>query len=225
MRKEITLFFIFLLFACSANRDLSIDHHKKVPQSVAVLFSEELEKFKQRTSLGTAPFYGKGGYFEVGENLSASLFDGVNSIYQTAIKIDDDDLSAGNFDRIIKFSLQRDKCGLMSSRTKLDVDFKDIPGEGYQTRSARFHIVVSIEVYDGEELELINSKIMKGEGIYRRELKVTIRSDDPYSPRIMGYDMRKNRLEKAINNAIQDVSTKVIDLLKSGFLESINIGD
>lgn len=217
MRKEITLFFIFLLFACSTHTDLSLDHQKKIPQSVAVMFSEGLEKFKQGSSLGTAPFYGKGGYFEVGESLSATLFEGVNSVYQNVIKADDDELSVGDYDRIIKFSLQRDKCGLMSSRTKLDVDFEDIPGEGYQTRSARFDIVVLIEVYDGDELELINSKIVKGEGIYRRELKVTIRSDDPFSPRIMGYDKRKNRLEKAIKEAIQDVRSEVIELLKGGF--------
>jgi hypothetical protein len=189
------------------------------------MFSEELARFKQRTSLGTPPFFGLGGYFEVGKSLSASLFEGVNSIYQTTMKIDDDDLSAGNYDRIIKFSLHRDKCGLKSPRTKLDVDFEDIPGEGYQTRSARFHIVALIEVYDGGELELINSKLVKGEGIYRRELKVKFGPDDPPSPRMMGYDKRKNRLEKAIKDAIQDVSREVIKLLKSGFLEPINIGD
>lgn len=217
MRKEITLFFIFLLFACSANRDLSLDQHKKIPQSVAVMFSEGLEKFKQGSSLGTAPFYGQGGYFEVGESLSSTLFEGVSSVYQTAVKIDDRDLSVGNYDRIIKFSLQRDKCGLMSSRTKLDVDFEDIPGEGYHARSTRFDLVVLIEAYDGEELEVINSKVVKGDGIYRTERKVTIRADDPYSPTNMGLDQRKNRLEKAINDAIQDVNNKVIKLLKSGF--------
>jgi hypothetical protein len=217
MKKEITLFFIFLLFACSANRDLSIDQHKKIPQSVAVIFSEELEKFKQGSSLGTAPFYGQGGYFEVGKSLSVSLFEGINSVYQTVAQIKESDLSAGNFDRIIKFSIDRHKCGLMSRIAKSDIDFEDIPGEGYQTRSTRFDLVVLIEAYDGDELELINSKIVKGEGIYRRELKVTIRSDDPVSPRIMGYDKRKNRLEKAIKEAIQDVNQNVINLLESGF--------
>ena len=225
MRKEITLFFIVLLFACSTNRNLSIEDHKKVPKSVAVKFSEGLIKYKQRASQGTPPFNGKGGYFEVGESLSASLYEGVNSIYQTAIKIDDDDLSAKNYDRLIKFSLQKDKCGLMSPKTKLDVDFKDIPGEGYQTRSARFKIVVLVEVLGGEDFELTNSKVVKGEGIYRIELKVKIGPDDPYSPTNIGLDRRKNRLEKAIKDAIQDVNYKVIKLLRSGFLKSIDRGD
>jgi len=222
MRKEITLFFIFLLFACSTNRDLSIDYHKKVPQSVAVMFSEGLVKYKERASLGTPPFYGQGGYFEVGKSLSVSLFEGVNSIYQTAVKIDDRDLSAGNFDRIIKFSIQRDECGLMGRGWNLDVDFKDIPGEGYQTRSMRFDIVVSIEVYDGEELELVNSKVVRGDGIYRMERIVGSGSNDPYSPTNMGLNKRKNRLEKAIKEAIQDVSSEVVKLLRSDFPESNN---
>ncbi len=217
MRKEITLFFIFLLIACSANRDLYIDYQKKNPQSVAVMFSEGLAKYKERASLGTPPFYGQGGYYEVGKSLSVSLFEGVDSIYQTAVKIDDRDLSAGNFDRIIKFSIQRDKCGLDSPGTKPDIDFEDIPDEGYQTRSLRFNIVVLIELLDAEGLEVINSKVVKGDGIYRIERKVKIKADDPYSPTNLGLDQRKNRLEKAIKEAIQDVGNKVIKLLKSGF--------
>jgi hypothetical protein len=217
MRKEITLFSIFLLLACSTNRDLSIDQHKKIPQSVAVEFSEELVKYKERASLAVPRFFGQGGYYEVGKSLSASLFEGFNSIYQTATKIEDSDLPAGNYDRIIKFSLQRDKCGLMGRGGKLDIDFKGIPDEGYQTRSMRFDIVVSIEVYDGEELDLMNSKVVRGDGIYRMERFVGSGSTDPYSPTNMGLDQRKNRLEKAIKEAIQDVSNKVIKLLKSGF--------
>ncbi len=218
MRKEIALFFIVLLFACSTHTDFSIDKHKKVPQSVAVEFSEGLVKYKERASLGIPRFVGKGGYFEVGESLSVSLFEGVNSIYQTAVKIDDCDLSAGSYDRIIKFSIQRDKCGLDSPGTKPDIDFKDIPGEGYHARSLRFNIVVLIELLDAEGLEVINSKVVKGDGIYRIERKVRISSDDPYSPTNMGLDRRKNRMEKAIKDAIQDVSNKVINLLiNSGF--------
>jgi len=217
MRKEIALFFIFLLFACSTNRDLSIDYQEKIPQSVAVMFSEGLEKYKERASLGTPPFYGQGGYFEVGKSLSVSLFEGVNSIYQTAVKIDNRDSSVGNYDRIIKFSIQRDKCGLDSPATKPDIDFEDIPGEGYHARSLRFNIVVLTELLDAEGLELINSKVVKGDGIYRIERKVKIRADDPYSPTNMGLDQRKNRLEKAIKEAIQDVSDKIVKLLKSGF--------
>ncbi len=218
MRKEIALFFIFLLFACSANRDLSIDQHKKIPQSVAVEFSEGLVKYKERASLAVTRFFGQGGYFEVGESLSIFLFERINSVYQTVIKIDDDDLPAGNYDRMIKFSLQRDKCGLMGRGGKLDIDFKGIPDEGYQTRSMRFDIVVLIEVFDGEELELINRKVVRGDGIYRMERFVGSGPTDPYSPTNMGLDQRKNRLEKAIKEAIQDVSNKVINLLiNSGF--------
>lgn len=216
MRKEMTFFFIFLLFACSTNRDLSINQHKKIPQSVAVMFSDGLVKYKERALLAILPFYGQRDYFEVGKSLSASLFEGVNSIYQTAIKIDDD-LSTGNFDRVIKFSLQRDKCGFIGRGWNLDVDFENIPGEGYQTRSTRFNIVVRIEVYNGEELELMNSEVVRGDGIYRREMKVRFKPDDPYSPTDIGLDQRKNRMEKAIKDAIQDVNQKVINLLKSGF--------
>ncbi|MGD8536659.1 MAG: hypothetical protein PVF66_12490 [Candidatus Aminicenantes bacterium] len=181
-----------------------------------------MAKYKERASLGAPRFVGKGGYFEVGESLSVALFEGINSIYQTAVKIDDRDLLAGNFDRIIKFSIQRDKCGLDSPGTKPDIDFKDIPGEGYHARSLRFNIVVLIELLDAEGLEVINSKVVKGDGIYRIERKVTIRADDPYSPTNMGLDQRKNRLEKAIKEAIQDVSNKVIKLLSGGFVKSNN---
>ncbi len=133
------------------------------------------------------------------------------------MKIDDRDLSAGNFDRIIKFSIQRDMCGLDSPGTNPDIDFEDIPGEGYHARSLRFNIVVLMELLDAEGLEVINSKVVKGDGIYRIERKVTISSDDPYSPTNMGLDQRKNRLEKAIKEAIQDVSSEVFKFLRSGF--------
>lgn len=179
-------------------------------------------KYKERASLGTPPYIGKRGYFDVGKSLSASLFERINSIYQTAVQIKDSDLSAGNYDRVIKFSIQRDKCGLNSPPTNPDIDFEDIPGEGYQTRSARFNIFVSIEVFDGEGLEVITSKVVRGDGIYRTERKVRFSSDDPHSSRFLGLDRRKNRLEKAINDAIQDVSNKAAKLLKSGFLKSNN---
>jgi len=86
----------------------------------------------------------------------------------------------------------------------------------------RFDIVVSIEVYDGEELELVNSKVVRGDGIYRMERIVGSGSNDPYSPTNMGLNKRKNRLEKAIKEAIQDVSSEVVKLLRSDFPESNN---
>jgi len=226
MRKKMVLFLILILFTCSTSPGISINSQKKIPQSVAVIFSEKLKTYKVRLSYANPWFYKKGivelDYFFAGDVLSASLFTRVNSIYRTFKMIGDEDPSARNYDRIIKFSLQRDKCGLMARGGNLDIDFEDIPDDGYRTRSSRFDIEVLIEVYDGKELELINSKSVKGSGIYRSERKVIFRPGDYHSPTMIGFEKRKNRLEKAISDAIQNVSNKVFNLLKSGFLEPKN---
>jgi len=226
MRKKMVLFLIFILFTCSTSPGISINSQKKIPQSVAVIFSKKLEIYKVRLPDVNPWFYKKGivepYYFLVGDELSASIFTRVNSIYQTVKIIVDGDPSARNYDRIIKLSLQRNKCGLMGSGGNLDIDFSDFPDDGYRTRSSRFDIVVLIEVYDGKELEFIKSKSVKGSGIYRSERKVMFRPGDDLSPTMIGFEKRKNRLEKAINDAIQNVSNKVFKLLKSGFLEPKN---
>jgi len=47
MKKQIILSLIFFLFACSTSSDISINGQKKNLQSVAVVFTEELENLRQ----------------------------------------------------------------------------------------------------------------------------------------------------------------------------------
>ena len=223
---KISLLFVLWITSCRSSSDLiaTTEGRKKLPYSVAVLFSEELEKYRERWSFGIDPWLYKRGivepqYFSVGEGLAASLFKTVDSIFQTAKILDRSDPAVNSYNRILKFSIQRDKCGLTGSGGNLDINFKEISDDGIRSRSSRFDVSVVIEVYEKINVGPVNKKSITGSGIYRVDRKTVFYEGDVFSPTMMGLEKRKNRLEKAIADAIKDVNKKVTRVLTSDFLE------
>ena len=56
MKKQIILSLIFFLFACSTSSDISINSQKKIPQSVAVVFTAYSGQFGHRFRFNPATF-------------------------------------------------------------------------------------------------------------------------------------------------------------------------
>jgi hypothetical protein len=114
MKKKIILFVAFFSFACRTNSVVSINSQEKIPQSAAVVFTEELEDLKQLFP-GNLPLVRRGimekEYYIIGEQLTAKLYNNLLSIYEN-VKQEYEIPSAEKYDIVIKFSLQREKTGL-----------------------------------------------------------------------------------------------------------------
>jgi hypothetical protein len=189
-----------------------------LPYSIAVILSEKLEKYKERF-FGTYPMFlekkiDEPYYFLIGDDLSTSLFMSVRSVYATVYK-EYGIPKPGVYDRIIRFSLLKDESGLFFPRSRLEKHFVD--DRSYIR--AKYELLVLVEMYESKNLKLIETKEVKGSSIYRLR---SAYDEWTHMPALTGVDMQKRKFEKAIEQTIQNVSEKVIGVLRSNIAEPKN---
>jgi hypothetical protein len=165
---------------------------RKISLKAAVIFSPLLKTYVESTRpssfAGSAHEY----KFEIGPALCIALRRSVETVYQTVIEIDTVS-GVGQYDRVIRFSLQN---------SNIDVYFQS----GYFTTTGRAQcmLAVSMEAYDGKNMELIGKTTVSGSG---------------FSSRITNAFTADEAFAKAIEMAIQQISDNVANLLISGFAE------
>ncbi len=214
-RKLIILSVIFFLFACSTNSDISIESQKKIPQSVAVVFTEELQKLEQLFP-GSIPLVRLGvtdrEYYLIGDQLTAKLYDNLLSIYEK-VSQEYEIPSAEEYDIVIKFSLQKEKTGWMDLLPSSRIEFQDEDSEK-RIKSTSIDITTVVEVFDGMNLILKKKNEITGKGIYRHQRgREFHREVGISSPTTEGLELNRKKFEKAIKDAIQQVNKKVIKFL------------
>ena len=201
MKKQIILSLIFFLFACSTSPDVSINGQKKIPQSVAVIFTEELENLKLKFH-GISVFVERGvmnrEYYIIGEDLTSSLYSNLLSIYEK-VSLKDEIPPVDEYDIVIKFNLHRDKTGWEDVLYSYNIKFQD-EGSGSQDKSLSLDITTVVEVLDGTNLNILRKEEITGKRIYRYK-------------RHMETEPNRRRFEKAVKDAMLQVNKKVIKFL------------
>ncbi len=196
-RAALGLFTLSFLFSCGgSNGKLPLVIPEKIPHNVAVVFSEDFTM-------------GSGDHYSLSEALHTELFNCVGSVYQNVAEEFEIPVK-GDYDRIIKFSLNemvRDE----HNRRLVNATDPSLPSRYIPLR---FRISVSMDAYDGENGELIQTKVVKGigesssrEGVSIREGTGIVSSSDPDS------------FDRAVAEAMENVCHDVTKLLARGFAE------
>jgi hypothetical protein len=204
---NLALFLLFLLFACSTSPDVSINGQKKIPQSVAVIFSEELEnlrlKFPERGVVDRE-------YYIIGEELTSSLYSNLLSIYEN-VSLKNEIPSIDEYDIVIKFNLNREKTGWESVLRSYNIDFQD-EVSGSRDKSSSMDITTVVEVLDGTNLNILKKEEITGKGIYRQKRLTEIHGIRA-APTIAWLELNRKKFEKAVRDAKLQVNKKVIKFL------------
>jgi hypothetical protein len=196
-RTALDLFVLSFLLSCGGSSgNLLLVLPEKMPHNVAVVFSDDFNM-------------GSGDHYSVSEALQTELFGRVGNVYQNVVE-EFEIPREGEYDRIIKFTLNeidRDE----HNRRLINATDPSLPSRYIPLR---FRISVSITSYDGEDVELIKTKVVKGvgesssqEGITIREREGVISSSDPDS------------FDRAVAEAMENVCNDVTKLLIQGFAE------
>jgi hypothetical protein len=213
MKKQIFLFFIFILFACNSSPYISINGQKKIPQSVAVIFTEELENLKQRFP-ALSVFVSRGvmdrEYYIIGEELTSSLYSNLLSFYKK-VSLKNEIPPADEYDIVIKFNLNREKTGWEDAPTSYIIEFQD-EDSGFRERPSIIEITTVVEVFDGTNLNILKKEEITGKGNYRQKSPMEKHGRNA-TPTIAGLELNRKRFEKAIKDAMLQVNKKVIKFL------------
>jgi hypothetical protein len=213
MKNQIFLFFIFILFACNSSPYISINGQKKIPQSVAVIFTEELENLKQRFP-ALSVFVSRGvmnrEYHLIGERLTSSLYSNLLSIYEK-VSLRNEIPPADEYDIVIKFNLHREKTGWMDASTDYKIEFQN-EDSGFRDKASSIDITTVVEVLDGTNLNILKKKEITGKGNYLQKSPME-KHGRSATPTIAGLELNRRRFEKAVKDAMLQVNKKVIKFL------------
>jgi len=213
MKKQISLIFVVILFSCNNQPNIFVNGQKKIHKSVAIIFTEELENLKLRfPALGV--FVRRGvmnqEYHLIGEGLTSSLYSNLLSIYEK-VRLKDDIPQAGEYDLVLKFSLNREKTGWMDASTDYAIEFQD-EYSGFGDKALSIDITTIVEVLDGKDLNILKKREITGKGNY-----LYIYPMEKYGrsvfPTTAGLDLNRRRFEKAVKDAMWQLNKKVIKFL------------
>jgi hypothetical protein len=199
-RMTMGLFLLSFFMSCAdsgGNEPLFMP--EKMPHNVAVVFSDEFNM-------------GSGDHYSVSKALQTELFNCVGNVYSNIVE-EFEIPAEGEHDRIIKFMLNevaRDEHNLrLANATDPALTSRHIP--------LRFRISISITSYNGENGELIKTKVVKGigessdrEGVEIRGGRGILSSTDPDS------------FDRAVTEAMENICSDVTKLLIRGFAEPKN---
>ena len=198
--KTMELFLLSLFMSCaSSNSSLPIVMPEKMPYNVAVVFSDDFNM-------------SSGDHYPLNAALHTELFECVRDVYQNAAE--EFEIPAdGEYDRIIKFTLNeivRDEHNRrLANATDPALPSRHIP--------LRFRISISITSYNGEDGELIKTKVVKGIGESSDREGVEIRGG-----RGILSSTDSDSFDRAVTEAMENVCRDVTKLLIRGFAEPKN---
>jgi hypothetical protein len=167
-----------------------------MPHTVAVVFSDDFN-------------LAGGDHYSISEALHAELFDRVGDVYQNTVE-EFEIPAKGKYDRIIKFTLNeivRDE----HNRRLANVTDPSLPSRYIPLR---FRISVTMASYEGENVELIRTKVVKGVGESSSEEGVSIREGAAIAS-----SSGRGSLDRAVAEALENVCNDVTKLLIQGFAE------
>jgi hypothetical protein len=191
------LFLLSFFMSCAgSNGNLPLVLPEKMPNNVAVVFSDDFNM-------------GSGDLYSIREALHAELFNCVGSVYQNVVE--EFEIPAnGEYDRIIKFKLNemvRDE----HNRRLVNATDPSLPSRHIPLR---FRISISMASYDGENVELIQTKVVKGIGESSSREGIAIREGAAIAS-----SANSDKLERAVAEAMENVCNDVTKLLIRGFAE------
>lgn len=196
------LLLIILLAGCTQNVTIRPDIFpsafiaEKHSYSVGVVFSNDMLTHvlhvKPSTYVGSAYSYN----FELGTQLKNALYRTVESAYENPT-LTNIIPSSGEYDRIIKFSLQS---------SVMDLQFET----GFMSTSGRstYAITVSMEAYDGSTMKLLKKSSFNGNGFM--------------SQNNIKMGSAGKQFKTSIESAIQQLADTIANVLISGFGEPKN---
>jgi hypothetical protein len=191
------LFLLSFLLSCGgSNGNLPLVLPEKLPHNVAVVFSDDFNM-------------GSGDHYSVSEALHTELFNCVGNVYQNVAE-EFEIPAKGEYDRIIKFTLNeivRDE----HNRRLVNATDPSLPSRYIPLR---FRISVSIVSYNGENVELIQTKVVKGIGESSSGEGVAVREGAAIAS-----SANSDSLDRAVAEAMQNVCNDVTKLLTRGFAE------
>lgn len=193
----LVIFILSTLVSCAgSNGNPPLFLSDKMPHTVAVVFAEDF-------------ILSGGDHYSISQALHAELFDCVGDVYQKTVeefKIP----AKGEYDRIIKFTLNeivRDEHNrMLANATDPSLPSRYIP--------LRFRISVTMASYEGENVTLIDTKVVKGVGESSSQEGVSIREGAAIAS-----SSDRGSLDKAIAEALESVCNDVTKLLMQGFAE------
>lgn len=188
--------FSFFMSCAGSNGNLPLVLPEKMPNNVAVVFSDDFNM-------------GSGDLYSIRKALHSELFNCVGSVYQNVVE--EFEIPAnGEYDRIIKFELNemvRDEYNRrLVNATDPSLPSRYIP--------LRFRISISMTSYEGENVELIQTKVVKGIGESSSREGVAIREGAAIAS-----SANSDSLERAVAEAMENVCNDVTKLLIRGFAE------
>jgi hypothetical protein len=167
-----------------------------MPYTTAVVFSED---FNQAS----------GDRYSISKALHAELFDCVGEVYQNTVE-EFEMPAKGGYEKIIKFTLNeivRDGYNRrLANATDPSLPSRYIP--------LRFRISVTIASYDGENIEPIKTKVVKGIGESSSQEGISIREGAAFAS-----SSDRGSLDEAVAEAMESVCNDVTKLLIRGFAE------
>lgn len=186
----------FLMSCGGTNGRLPQVLPKEMPYTVAVVFSAGFNPTEDN-------------HYTVGEALHAELFNRVASVYQNTVE-EFDIPAKGAYDRIIEFELReivRDEHNQrLVNATDPMLPSRYIP--------LRFRISIFMASYDGEDAELVRTKVVKGIGESSSQEGVSIREGTGIAS-----SSGPGSLDRAVAEAMENVCNGVTKLLIQGFVE------
>ncbi|MGD9345195.1 MAG: hypothetical protein PVH84_04995 [Candidatus Aminicenantes bacterium] len=199
-RIGIAFLIIFVLghfISCGgSNGSLPLVLPEKLPYNVAVVFSEEFN------------LVGGENYSIIGA-LHTELFDRVGDVYQNTAE-EFEIPAEGEYERIITFTLNevvRDE----HKRRLANVTDPSLPSRHIPLR---FRISVTMASYDGEDVELLETEVIKGIGESSNQEGVSIREGAAVAS-----SSGRGSFDKAVAEAMENVCNDVTKLLIRGFAE------
>ena len=192
-------------FSCSYTAKEKVDLSFKTSLSVGVIFTPELKKYKELVYRPLTNY----PVFAVGEALQESLLQALFSFYGSVEELAGE-MSAGKYDLIIRFGLDRSKSGSRMSVAPLSsaVTSREEREKGH-SRQVRCVLHLRVEVFNGKTLELLKKKEIEASKTYTIYYPP---ADDSVSASGLEYEAARVRatLEKAIDEAVK----KTIEALR-----------
>jgi hypothetical protein len=190
-------FFLSIFVSCAgSNGNPPLLLSDKIPHTVAVVFAEEF-------------ILAGGDHYSISQALHAELFDCVGNVYQNTVE-ELEIPAKGEYDRIIKFTLNeiiRDE----HNRRLVNATDPSLPSRYIPLR---FRISVTMASYEGENVGLINTKVVKGVGESASQEGISIREGAAIAS-----SSDRGSLDKAVAEALESVCNNVTKLLMQGFAE------
>jgi len=197
MRRWIAFLIIFFVgcahrITVNPNVQPSALVSRKLPYKVAVVFDPNMKNYVEHATPSTFEGSAHTYDFVVGPSLSAALLRSVEIAYENVF-VADALTSVGKCDRVIKFVLQN---------SSMNIYFQS--GFLSPTAHCNYTLSVGVEAYDANNHLLLRKATVSGRGFITKAANAF--SADKY-------------FAKTVEEAIQQVSDNVANLLISGFAE------